>query len=324
MYGFETLVVQGTRLIEKRRKGRKKRIKEKTRNIFLHLDSINAVTSAIPDAYLQASTPTILQEQQNLKRTYQINQVNAIKGLEPDVVQLDEVKIVANRQRTKLYSQSSLNVDFTKQDLGTLSGLSFFDALSRRMSIVVVVGLFPNQTVYIRGRGNFPVNAGVAESAVTKENDGEPLFLLDGVRVNAEVLSSLNIHDVAFVDVLTTARAAIYGAAAGNGVIAVYSRDGREKMRPRITNARVAHLKHPGYSKARTFYVPKYDTQQIAKDQLDYRRILYWNPSVKLDKNGKARISFFTSDETANYRIEVEGITPRGKVILGTYNFEVK
>lgn len=320
-----TLVVQGTRLIEKKRRGKRKaRIKERTRNIFLHLDSVNAVTNSIPDAYLQTSDPTIVQEQKNLKRTYQINQINAIKGLEPDVVQLDEVKIVASRRRTKLYSQSSLNVDFTKQDLGTLSGLSFFDALARRISMVVVVGVFPNQTAYIRNRSNFPINSGIAETKIVKEDDGEPLFLLDGVRVQPEVLSSLNIHDVAFVDVLTTSRAAIYGADARNGVIAVYSRDGREKMRPRVTNGRIAHLKHPGYYKARTFYVPKYDTQKIAKDQLDYRRILYWNPSVKLDKNGKAKISFFTSDETANYRIEVEGITPRGKVILGTYNFEVK
>jgi hypothetical protein len=32
---------------------------------------------------------------------------------------------------------------------------------------------------------------------------------------------------------------------------------------------------------------------------------LYWNPAVKLDENGEATISFYTSD--SQYRIEVEG-----------------
>lgn len=63
-----------------------------------------------------------------------------------------------------------------------------------------------------------------------------------------------------------------------------------------------------GWQKPVKFYSPKYDVQDKKKDRIrDSRITLYWNPSVKLDENGEATISFYTSDSDSNYRIEVEG-----------------
>lgn len=56
------------------------------------------------------------------------------------------------------------------------------------------------------------------------------------------------------------------------------------------------------------FYSPKYDTPESKKSkEKDNRITLYWNPAVKLDENGEATISFYTSDSDSQYCIEVEG-----------------
>lgn len=63
-----------------------------------------------------------------------------------------------------------------------------------------------------------------------------------------------------------------------------------------------------GWQKPARFYSPKYDTPGSKKSKAKDNRItLYWNPAVKLDENGEATISFYTSDSDSQYRIEVEG-----------------
>ena len=63
-----------------------------------------------------------------------------------------------------------------------------------------------------------------------------------------------------------------------------------------------------GWQKPARFYSPKYDTPESKKSKAKDNRItLYWNPAVKLDENGEATISFYTSDSDSQYRIEVEG-----------------
>ena len=63
-----------------------------------------------------------------------------------------------------------------------------------------------------------------------------------------------------------------------------------------------------GWQKPARFYSPRYNTQESLKSkEKDNRITLYWNPAVKLDENGEATISFYTSDSDTQYRIEVEG-----------------
>ena len=63
-------------------------------------------------------------------------------------------------------------------------------------------------------------------------NDGEPLFVLDGVpltwgRRAGEVLDTIDPRDVVRVEVLRGAAAALYGDRGQHGVIAITSRRGR-------------------------------------------------------------------------------------------------
>lgn len=63
-----------------------------------------------------------------------------------------------------------------------------------------------------------------------------------------------------------------------------------------------------GWQKPVKFYSPKYDNAEARmKKNADNRITVYWNPSVKLNGNGEAEVSFYTSDSESCYRVEVEG-----------------
>lgn len=65
-----------------------------------------------------------------------------------------------------------------------------------------------------------------------------------------------------------------------------------------------------------SFKSPDYSESTILRDHMpDFRNTLYWNPSVKPDKNGKVRVEFYTSDIVCDYEINVEGISGEGKLI---------
>lgn len=47
----------------------------------------------------------------------------------------------------------------------------------------------------------------------------------------------------------------------------------------------------------------------------DFRPLLYWNPNLRTDNNGKVNIEFYSSDDIGNYIIDIQGITDDGELI---------
>lgn len=68
-----------------------------------------------------------------------------------------------------------------------------------------------------------------------------------------------------------------------------------------------------GYNIPTTFEAEDY-TSYIVTD--DFRRTLYWNPSVKTDANGHATIEFFNNSTAKQMYINAEGISPDGKYMV--------
>jgi len=64
-----------------------------------------------------------------------------------------------------------------------------------------------------------------------------------------------------------------------------------------------------------SFVSPDYSSVALKRSRIpDFRTTLYWNPSVKPDKEGKARIEFWTSDFVSDFEVNIQGITPDGKI----------
>jgi len=180
-----------------------------------------------------------------------------------------------------------------------------------RVPGVQITGSGMNRSIQIRGAANF-------SGAI------EPLFLLDGMAVSKDAIVSIPPSDVEAVDILKGANAAIYGSQGGGGVVAILTKRGgtnydwtKDKAEGVITE------KILGYSPAREFYAPKYDKTAPEHVQPDFRATLFWAPMVQTGKDGKAKVTFFTSDAQTEVKIRVEGMSPLGAFATKETNFKV-
>jgi hypothetical protein len=74
-----------------------------------------------------------------------------------------------------------------------------------------------------------------------------------------------------------------------------------------------------------SFISPDYSSAAMKKNRIpDFRNTLYWNPSVKPNQDGKARVEFWSSDNKADYLINIQGITQDGKLFSFQKNIKVK
>ena len=69
-----------------------------------------------------------------------------------------------------------------------------------------------------------------------------------------------------------------------------------------------------GYTTGTEFYAPEYPNGPI-KGDVDYRRTLYWNPTLTTDDNGQAEVLFYNNGYSKQFHISAEGITPQGLVM---------
>lgn len=77
---------------------------------------------------------------------------------------------------------------------------------------------------------------------------------------------------------------------------------------------------HMGYSVPDTFYSPKYDGTDKAKGY-DERVTVYWNPCVVVGEDGKATLSFYTTDSSTKYRMVIQGVGINGMPIYKEVEF---
>ncbi|MEJ7559642.1 MAG: hypothetical protein WKF66_15140 [Pedobacter sp.] len=75
---------------------------------------------------------------------------------------------------------------------------------------------------------------------------------------------------------------------------------------------------------AQRFYTPKYTTTGSNDSQTDNRSTIFWEPNVITDDEGKARVSFNTSDAVGSYTISLEGSDRRGLFGTGRKKVTVK
>ena len=98
--------------------------------------------------------------------------------------------------------------------------------------------------------------------------------------------------------------------------IDIFLRDGYE-FEYKATDRRRRTYQTFGYTMPVEFYHPVYETEkQKNAPEPDFRKTLYWNPSVQTDKQGNATIQYYESDHPVTpRRLIIEGVTFPGKVV---------
>jgi hypothetical protein len=71
------------------------------------------------------------------------------------------------------------------------------------------------------------------------------------------------------------------------------------------------------------FYSPRYRVAPAVIEP-DYRSTIHWEPNITTDQNGRAKVSFYTSDIMDKYTIKIAGIDATGGLGDGTFRIKNK
>ncbi len=189
-------------------------------------------------------------------------------------------------------------------------GLLFFQLVRKYYPNISYRGSPPDIQVVIRGQR-------------TLLGGSNALIILDGVEVTSDFMYYFPVSEIDFIDVLSSVGASIYGSGSMGGAIVVFTRE-RQPVYTTEEPDWVHNFKFPGYYRGREFYAPDYSMPEEKHVKPDFRRTLYWNPSLTTDNLGNIDFSFFSSDEQAQYRVEIEGMTYDGIPITREYYFTVE
>jgi hypothetical protein len=150
------------------------------------------------------------------------------------------------------------------------------------------------------------------------------LLLLDGVQTEFEILQAIPMSDVdviEFIKHFDVTNVAMFGTKGAGGIISVFTKSGGEATyNPYVQGTLSERIM--GFSSYREFYSPAYTPENIDSEKPDRRITLYWNPDITT-REGRAKVSFFTSDDFSHYKVIVEGITNTGEVCLGNSEIRV-
>ena len=139
-----------------------------------------------------------------------------------------------------------------------------------------------------------------------------PSFYLDEVPVDASMLASISMTQIAFIKVFRPPFFGAFGGGSG-GAIAVYTKKG-DDTRTQFSGLEYALL--AGYTPVKQFYSPNYAEQQINFTQTDLRRTLYWQPNIQTGGDlRKVKISFYNNDISQSLRVVMEGMADDGRLI---------
>jgi len=145
----------------------------------------------------------------------------------------------------------------------------------------------------------------------SKPFENSPMVLVDGVPVyDMEKVLAVNSKDLDKIDVFTTRY--YISDIVMDGILHFVTKKGNLGVID--PDRSVYRVQYELPANRNEFYSPDYSTDKLLNDRIpDFRNTLYWNPEMHTDKTGKTAIEFYSSDESAEYIITVEGITSEGK-----------
>jgi len=138
-----------------------------------------------------------------------------------------------------------------------------------------------------------------------------PLVLLDGVPVDINSMLSYDPLKVKRLDIITETY--FHGSMAFGGILSFITYSG--DLPEFDLDPHTIVLDYAGLEAQRQFPSPAYRTKAEMDSRLpDFRRLLFWQPTLITDRQGNSTQSFYSSDSPGKYVIVVQGVSADGKV----------
>lgn len=218
-------------------------------------------------------------------------------GVKEKAIAIEEVLVTARKQNKAPEYSSNLNGPGRADQVITAEDLEICTTLEMCLAGRLTGVYFQDGTPYST-RGNVPMQV-----------------VLDGMYIEPENISMINIHDVESIEVLRSiSYTAIYGMHGANGLIVITSKRGTSAM-SNYTPKGILTVQPQGFLVTKAFYKPAYDLEDGPKYNSDVRSTIHWEPAIVTDKEGKAAFDFFTSDGKGKYQLIIEGLDLQGRIL---------
>lgn len=139
----------------------------------------------------------------------------------------------------------------------------------------------------------------------------KPLVLVDGVPFDdVKQILNISLSELERIEVINL-RYFLDGYVF-EGIIHFVTVEG--KMAGLEVDHEVFRQAYAAFSEESYFSSPVYNSDSLKGSPLpDFRNTLYWNPDLHTREDGNTSFEFYTADETGDYTVVVEGISPEGK-----------
>ena len=206
------------------------------------------------------------------------------------------------------YNPSPYLSTFNKSQLKNRTELQEFDHMMIADYLVIAFpGLYKSGEVLYSTRGN------------TLNGPTEPLLFVDNMQWSSTELLfqyGMQVQDAENIAYLRGNSASLFKTS--NGAILITTRRGRGLEKKSATNIRKIYPL--GYQPEKRFSAPNYKSYERLHSPIpDYRRTLYWNPSLNLDLLGVSLFEFYTDDKENQLNIKVEGFLSDGTPFSKSY-----
>ncbi len=156
----------------------------------------------------------------------------------------------------------------------------------------------------------------------TETYQENPLILIDGIPI-------FDVDDIMETDPLfmkkieTVRKRFIKDGYEYSGIVSFFTYKG--DLSGYNVQEKAEVIKYEGIQARRKYVSPAYDNTVDKKTRIpDYRNVLYWNPQFHTNEKGEAILEFYTSDDSGDYEIRVEGIDKDGRTAFGKLLIQVQ
>jgi hypothetical protein len=224
------------------------------------------------------------------------------------VYNLKEVVVTAQRKSSRtsnIYAGGVNTHTVSGEDIERLGSHNAYDAVMRLPGVTIQ----NSNEIHIRN------------------NSQAALIVINDVAYEdvADMLKDISSSDIENLSLLHDTDAIIFGSQGAGGAIVVQLKEG--KNLPASAPPGMLMYAPLGYCDNVEFYSPTYDTPKAKESaRYDKRSTIYWSPSLRLDADGQATITYYTPDSYAPEEIVIEGIDKKGKVcrITQTINLSLR
>lgn len=257
-------------------------------------------------------------------KSYNLSEIKTADelNLTSDYKKSIEERSVANQIENIYYSLKKDSIKASKKAISFYHPLEkdyVLEDYTKFKSLKETVTEILKEVYYREENNNFTL--GVRDINYDLKFFAEPaLVLVDGLLIqNTNELKDYKMENVYKISIIPGVY--LYGPTAFNGIISFTTKNNDYISKEKGSYFLKTEIQRP--QEKISYFKPDY-TDQNKYDRIpDYRHLLLWIPELTLE-NPENTISFFTSDVSGTYEIDLEGFTKDGSPISLKETFEVK